>query len=58
VAAREQLERFDKKFEGFGRKVKRESVGRITLREMKKRIDWLRIMRARRLKQRDVLENN
>ena len=53
IQAENQIKHFDKHFEGFKEKCHEENVGKVTLREISKRIDFLKVMKSRRLKERD-----
>ena len=52
--AKSQIESFEKTLKHFKTKLSEESVGKITLREISKRIDQLRILKSKRLKERDI----
>lgn len=55
IAAQNHINAFDKTIKHFKSKIVRENVGRITLREISKRIEQFKINKSRRLKERDGL---
>lgn len=53
IIANNQMKSFEKTLKNFKSKLSEENVGKITLREISKRIDQLRILKSKRLKDRE-----
>lgn len=54
IIANSQIESFEKTLKNFKSKLSEENVGKITLREISKRIDQLKILKSKRLKEREI----